>query len=446
MNRSAETVAAFRFGYGFAAGETVAASPDAIMAGLMASDAVRPVEAGASFSERTSTILEYRKQRRRNAEDPALAPLKREIRRQSRRDPQTLLRQRAWGRSALFERLTAFWLDHFAVVPGNTVERFAVPAYETEAIRPHVTGSFAELLAAATLHPAMQISLDQQASIGPNSARGMRTGKGLNENLARELIELHTLGVRAAYSQEDVTELARLLTGVTVDRKRWRLDFRSRRAEPGSHVVLGREYRKGKGRLGDVEALLGDLAVHPDTAHHLATKLAVHFVADQPPADLVEHLAAAWRRSDAHLPDVYAALLEHPAAWQPPGAKARRPEELGAAVLRAGGVGWTASSDERALAVAMKDMGQPAFSPPGPDGWPEVVSDWITPQALAVRLRVAERAGRRMAEAGDADPRAFARDLLGTALREDTAAAIAAAPERWQGFALAFSAPEFHRR
>jgi uncharacterized protein (DUF1800 family) len=444
MSRSAETVAAFRFGYGFARGGSATASAGVMLDGLLAPEAALPIEDGPSYAERAAMATEYRGRRR--AQDGDATKLQRAIRQRTRQDGIALIRQRAWGPSPLFERLTAFWVDHFAVVPGNAVERFAAPAYEAEAIRRHLTGAFAELLIAAALHPAMQISLDQQASVGPNSANGMRTGKGLNENLARELIELHTLGVKAAYSQEDVTALARLLTGVTVDRKAWRFDYRPGRSEPGSHVVLGRRYGGGNRGLRGVEALLGDLAMHPDTGRHLATKLAVHFVGDPPPEGLVEHVASAWRRSDGWLADVYAALLEHPAAWQPTGDKARRPEEFAAAVLRAGGAGWLEPADERALVAALAEMGQPAFSPPGPDGWPEALSAWITPQALSVRLRVGARAGRRMADLDDLDPREFARKLLGDALRDDTAAAIAAAPERWQGFALAFSAPEFHRR
>ncbi len=189
------------------------------------------------------------------------------------------------SRTGFRERLVAFWTDHFTVAANGPVLSALVPDLVENAIRPHVGGRFGDMLEAVTLHPAMLIYLNQVQSAGPNSVAGKRRGKGLNENLAREVLELHTLGVGAGYTQDDVRQLAELLTGLSVDKSGF--TFRSRIAEPGAEVVLGKRYGGGEASLGDIRAVLADIAVHPDTARHLARKLIVHFVGGEVPEDWV---------------------------------------------------------------------------------------------------------------------------------------------------------------
>lgn len=362
------------------------------------------------------------------------------------------LARAAEGPDPFRERLAAFWADHFALRARDGRLAAGVAAYVDEAIRPHLAGRFADMLRAAVLHPMMLLYLDQTVSVGPGSPHGLRTGAGLNENLAREVLELHTLGVAGGYSQTDVRELAKLFTGLGFAMDRGFV-FRPERAEPGAETVLGLSYGGGEPRLEDIVAALDDLAARPETARHLAWKLAVHFTADRPEEGLVAHLEAAWRSSGGALPEVYAALVEHPATWAAPGAKVRRPFEFVAAGMRALGAGGEALAAlrprerRRITRDALRDMGQPHEEPPGPDGWPEEAERWITPQGLAARIGWAMRAPRLLlGEEELPDPRAFVDQALGPFARAATREAAAAAETRAEGVGIVLAAPEFNRR
>ena len=359
------------------------------------------------------------------------------------------------------ERLFQFWANHFTVSLAKGSARGLVGAFEREAIRPHIAGSFETLLYASTTHPAMLRYLDNALSAGPNSRVVNRLARraaandktprlsGLNENLAREVLELHTLGVAsarrvaagsaaAAYTQADVTAFARVLTG-------WRvavqanLDQRFDPAwhEPGRKTLLGKTYAEGPDALRDV---VHDLAVHPATADHLATKLARHFVADDPPPLLVQQLAAAYRRSTGELGEVYRELIRHPLAWSPQAAKLKTPQEWVVATLRL--LGPPASAMVRPDAGAA--LGQRIHAAPSPAGWSDRAEDWLGPDAVWKRVewasRVAERAGRQL------DARALARSSLGPWLSEPTRLQIDRAADGPQAFALLLLAPEFQRR
>ena len=347
------------------------------------------------------------------------------------------------------ERLAWFWADHFAVTQGRGLLRGSVAGYHEDAIRPHLTGRFADLVTAAVTHPAMQAFLDQNGSIGPNSPRGRRGG-GLNENLAREVLELHTLGAGGPYGQADVRQLAELLTGLGFGRDLART-FRPNRAEPGPERVLGRSYGGATADADDIRAVLHDLAVHPATARHLSRKLAVHFVADRPDPGLVDAMARAWLDGGGDLMAVYGAMLSHPAAWTPELRKVRRPIEMIAAGLRALGL------DDRIVAASRRQirrlatgpvamMGQRWTAPPGPQGWPEAGGAWITPQALAARIDWAMRAPEAILGAGLPDPRAFVDTALGPLATPRTRFAAGAAEDRAAGVGLVLAAPEFQRR
>lgn len=356
------------------------------------------------------------------------------------------------------ERLALFWSNHFTVSMAKASARGIVGAYEREAIRPHIGASFETLLKAAATHAGMLRYLDNDSSAGPDSALVRRRARrasgdappritGLNENLAREILELHTLGVDGGYTQTDVTEFARVLTG-------WRVPLRelidapagaatSRFDpvwhEPGSKTVLGKRYPEGPQALGMV---LHDLALHPSTARFVCAKLARHFVADDPPPALVARLEARWRSSGGELPAVYRALVESPEAWLPQPAKLKSPEEFVISSARLLGLGDAAFTRVPDGGVAA--LGQRVQAAPSPAGWPDRAEEWLGPDAVWKRVewatRVADRVGRRT------DARALAQASLGPLLQDGTARQIERAADGPQAVALLLLAPEFQRR
>ncbi len=370
----------------------------------------------------------------------------RTVQAQAARAVQTDLARAVWSPDGFRERLVRFWADHFTT-EGRFLIDVALPAAMVEdAIRPHVGGRFIAMLNAATLHPAMLIYLDQARSVGPNSAFGRRRGLGLNENLARELLELHTLGVGSGYRQDDIRQAAEVLAGLRADAAQG-MRFDATWAEPGAARVMGRVYSTDN--LRAVRDLLDDLARHPDTARHIARKLAVHFVADDPPQALVDAMAAAWGdRGD--LRAVYAAMLGHPAAAVPPGAKVRQPFDFMAAALRALAVPPETVNElsrgvaRRRLILPLRAMGQEPFRPGGPDGWEEEEAAWINPQGLAARIAWAmETPSDLMALP---DPRDLLPRALGPFAGDRLTWAVAASQSRAEGVGLVLSSPAFNRR
>lgn len=354
-------------------------------------------------------------------------------------------------RDGLRERLTRFWADHFTTVGKTGFTKRAVSLYVEEAIRPNLTGRFADLLIAAVTHPMMLIYLDQVKSVGPNSAPGKRSGRGLNENLAREVLELHTLGVDGAYTQVDVRQLAELFTGLWVKMGEGFV-FAPRFSEPGAEEVLGKRYGGTRvPKLADIHAALEDIAAHPDTARHIARKLAVHFVADEPPTALVDHVAARFRETDGDLMQVYTALLEHPAAFEGPLRKAKQPIDFVTSAIRALGVPGrvlTRISDKQAQRFfyrPMWQMGQRWEEPLGPDGWPEDREHWITPQGLAARIGWA-MALQKVPELELPDPRQFVDDALGPLASERLRFTAGAAETRGDGVGVVLASPDFQLR
>ena len=349
----------------------------------------------------------------------------------------------------LRERLTAFWADHFTTKGRNQNIRHLITPFIEEAIRPHVTGSFADMLLAVTTHPVMLLYLQQANSLGPTSPRGIRRGKGLNENLARELLELHSLGVDGGYSQIDVAELAELLTGLTFHPMTG-FAFDNLMAEPGAETVLGVSYGPDAS-LQAIHNVLDDLARHPDTAQHIARKLAVHFVNDTPDTHLVNEVASVFRRTEGNLLATMEALLHHPASWAPEREKIRPPIEFITAAFRALDVPLETLIESDRWNVAkwierpLRIMGQPFQDPVGPDGWPEAENVWITPQAMAGRINWAMHAPDFFLDSLP-DPRQFAQTALGDSLPEAVVQAARVADTRSEGVALVLSSPSFQRR
>jgi uncharacterized protein (DUF1800 family) len=453
---SIPTIAAIRFGYGLAPGQPAPQGAADLLAQLARPDAIAARLPVTPFDRiiaeaRENSAMKRKAKKGDKAVEAAFRDKRRAVLIQSYADMRTMIARAALSPDGFRERLVQFWTDHFTAAGKMPIMRGTVPGYVEAAIRPHLAGRFAELLRAVETHPMMLHFLDQTDSTGPNSAAARRKGAGLNENLAREILELHTLGVHGSYTQADVRQLAELLTGVS-----FRMDegfvFRPNMAEPGAETVLGKSYGGRAASLDDVYAALDDLAVHPDTARHLARKLAVHFVADDPDPALVAHVEAAWNASRGDLTAVYAALLEHPSAWAPLGAKAKRPFDFIASSLRALDLPEAALLElpgraaYRLLLAPMRAMGQTIEAPPGPQGWPEAAEAWISPPTLAARIQWAMTTPRVLLTDRLPDPRDLVAAALADAAGPELVLAAARSENRAEGVGLVLASPDFNRR
>lgn len=364
------------------------------------------------------------------------------------------------------ERMVHFWANHFAVSADKLVTIGLAGTLEFDAIRPHALGKFEDMLFAVERHPAMLLYLDQAQSIGPDSDAAQMAGRfarfrpqaqqqrrGINENLAREILELHTLGVDSGYTQADVTEFARALTGWTVkglmrgpaqrfigiEGTPGDFVFASRIHQPGTRNLLGRAYRQeGEAQAAQV---LRDLAADPRTAHHLATKLTRHFAGDEPPPAMVQRLEQAYLRSGGDLPTLYRVIIDSPEAWAETAPKFRTPWDWSLAALRA--VGTRHVEGQPAVGL-LTQLGQPVWRPGSPAGFDDIAASWVGPDALMRRVEAAERIASRTG--GAIDARQLGPRLMPGAIGAATTQAIARAESPGQGLALLLVAPEFLRR
>lgn len=445
------SIAAFRFGYGLPLPQGQPADAEAMLAALTGPDLasqVWPVPGVATVGPLLKKVQLAKVAAKR---DPAMTTAYREVQAETNSvfggmERATLAR--ALDGEGLRERLVAFWADHFTVTR-KVVGSIALPlALVEDAIRPNLVANFEVMLTAVETHPAMLRYLDQTASYGPNSPRGRQRNAGLNENLAREMMELHSLGVGAGYTQADVHEMAALLTGLVLN-KEMETAFDARRAEPGAETVLGKTY--GGDGLAPIRSVLRDLAMRPETAAHIAGKLVVHFVSDQPDPALVAALAKVWLATGGNLMEVYAALLRHPAAWVPDRQKVRQPYEFVVASLRALGIGGRdvmVPDDKfllRQIWQPLQAMGQPFKDPRGPDGWPEAAEAWITPQGLAGRIDWAMTVPEKLVKSLP-DPVDLARRCLGDQATPTLLLAASRAESLSQGVGLVLASPQFNRR
>ncbi len=347
------------------------------------------------------------------------------------------------------ERLVQFWSNHFTVSVQRPVVAPIAGAYERDAIRPHVFGRFADLLIAATRHQAMLFYLDNIGSVGPNSRAGQLGRRGINENHAREILELHTLGVGGGYTQNDVRELAKILTGWTVvtpplarrsglpESAVGMTRFAADAHEPGNKSLVGHTFNEG----GESEgiAALQFLATHPATARHVATKLARHFVADDPPSAAVARLEKVYLETRGDLAAVSFAIVDLPEIWERPNTKVRAPGDLVIAAYRALDVKVTAGQ----LPGTMREMGQPVFAAPSPAGWPDRASDWVGPEAMLRRAEWAVAVSRRVRS--PQSPEVLAGYAIGAVAPPAVRRAIAEADPA-EGVALLLACAEFQRR
>jgi len=344
------------------------------------------------------------------------------------------------------ERLVAFWSNHFCISANKgELARMWAGSFEREAIRPHVLGRFGDMLKAVEQHPAMLFFLDNQQSLGPDSRAGQNRKRGLNENLAREIMELHTLGVGGGYTQDDVTSLARIITGWSFAGRQGQLGtpgsfvFNANAHQPGAQPLLGKTYENNGVAQG--EAALADIARHPSTAKFIATKFARHFVADDPPQALVARLQETFRKSDGDLKALTVALVDSDEAWQAPLTKLRNPYEF---LVATGRLLARIPDDPGNYLGGLNLLGQPLWSPSGPNGFPETNAAWAAPEGMKLRLDISAQLASRVADKVDS------RDLLelvaADAASEETRRTIERAESRQQALALLLMSPEFQRR
>jgi uncharacterized protein (DUF1800 family) len=504
MSISVQTTAMIRFGYGFRPGEAGPQDSRALLDQVSAGAAQPPLFPIGGIETRRQRAVQVATRLRdiyKSSDTPDMKRLRnraviRQLIQAYTRDADARVAQAVYSPNGFYERLASFWMNHFAVSTQKAQQMFAiVPLYEAEAIRPNIGAKFSVLLRAATCHPAMLIYLDQQQSFGPDSPFGKKNNKGVNENLGRELLELHTLGAGSGYTQDDVRAAAMVLTGLTYNPLKMNVVFRRGVAEPGNHTVLGVAYGGPQRNEADYLAMLDNLARDHRTAQHISRKLATHFVADQPPQALVDAMAKAWMATEGDLMAVYKAMLDHPAAWAKQGAKARQPFDYVVAGLRAINLpqnagagqidelaavgtpdGADMAADPAAALLAMdpstldpearkkrnqerqatlyftsdvsyipvRRMGQPTWESPSPAGFPDDFVSWVNASQLAERLAWAHKVTSRYGK--QADPRAFVQQTLADSAREDTLKVVSQAPNKVTGLTLVLVSPEFNRR
>ena len=339
------------------------------------------------------------------------------------------------------ERLVWFWSNHFCI-SADKIQSMS-GAYERETIRPHVLGRFADMLLAVEGHPAMLFYLDNPGSMGPNSTAGINRTRGLNENLARETLELHTLGVRSGYTQDDVISFANVLTGWTLvppgdnPEHGGEFTFNPRLHEPGAQKVIGKIYADEGVEQG--RAVLRDLASHPATATHIATKLARYFIADMPPAPLVERLAKVFLDTSGDLKEIAKAMVSSDESWTLPPAKLKRPSEWVVGMVRAAGI---MQADPARFTAGQAILGEPLWRPSSPKGYPDDEASWI--DGMGRRLDVANNFAERVS--GKVDPQDVIETVLGSSVSAEVKQAVGRAESRQQALALLFMSAEFQRR
>lgn len=435
-----------RFGYGPKGSGGIApggVDADRLLAQLASPDPGRDRLARPGLAPRLALLAATRTERDAfKAGGPRTNVALKALQQMQREDTLSWVPEAAAADQGFRERLVNFWANRLTVASTRGDLVYMISPFRDEAVRPHVTGRFADMLLASVWHPAMLLYLDQARSVGPASRYGLRRRVGLNENFARELLELHSMAT--GYTQADVTEAARLLAGLTVGAEG--SSFDAERAEPGQKHILGTSYGEG---AAEIARFVEDLAMRPETAASLSRALAGHFLSDIPPEGLVEKMARAYVRSGGDLLTVYRTLAEDPASADPVLQKIRAPHEFVVASLRAfdqtGAISDPAAPKGGVRAEAALDqMGQPVFRPKGPDGWPDTAREWISPPYMVARLDWAERLARLFAER--AEPVALAERLLGALAHPDTLLAVAQAEQRWEGVAVLLGSPDFMRR
>jgi uncharacterized protein (DUF1800 family) len=374
--------------------------------------------------------------------------------------PQEKILRAIYSNRQLEEVLADFWYNHFNVDISKGADRRLVPAYEHDAIRPNVLGKFRDLLGATANSPAMLFYLDNWQSIAPDQVRrpnGKRPSRGLNENYARELMELHTLGVDGGYTQQDIIEVARCFTGWTIDRPNQdgagTFLYDDRAHDKGEKVVLGVTIPAGGGK-DDGEKVLDILARHPSTANFISMELARRFVADDPPPALIAHMAETFRSTDGDIRAVLATMfsareLFSQGAYR---AKVKTPFETVVSAARATGAHVDSAVG---LANQTATLGQPLYRKIEPTGYSDAGAEWVSSSALLARMNFAMQLGsngvqgvQMDANRFSKDPAVAARQILSTDASSQTLQSIRKnrVLEKPVLIGLLLGSPEFQRR
>jgi uncharacterized protein (DUF1800 family) len=425
-------------------------SLDSAAAGMSGkTSAMEAPEKGGATAPMPSTPMQSTEAMQPNAAKPQVQPTAQPlnvIQKTFRAEALARLQRAMIADCGFAERLVTFWSNHFCISANKgELARIWAGSFEREAIRPHVLGRFVDMLKAAEQHPAMLFFLDNQQSLGPDSRAGQNRKRGLNENLAREIMELHTLGVGGGYTQDDVTSLARIITGWTFAGRQGQLGtpgtfvFNTNAHQPGAQLLLGKSYADNGVAQG--EAALEDIARHPSTAKFIATKFARHFVADEPPPSLVARLQEVFRKSDGDLGALAAALLDSDEAWQAPQTKIRSPYEF---LVATGRLLMQLPDDPTRYLGGLNLLGQPLWTPAGPNGFPDTNAAWAAPEGMKLRLDIAAQVASRLAD--NIDPRDLLELVAADAASPETRRTIERAESRQQALALLLMSPEFQRR
>jgi uncharacterized protein (DUF1800 family) len=356
------------------------------------------------------------------------------------------------------ERLVVFWSNHFSMsVNKDDTVRGTIGQWERDVIRPNVLGKFSKMLQGTIAHPSMICFLDNQDSIGPNSPIGLEWGVGLNENLAREILELHTVGSDGGYTEQDVTALAKIITGWSFVRgweadngynggnnqNRGRFIYRGDWHEPGPVTLMGKSYPAVG--MQQAQLVLADLAVHPETAEHIAYKLVRHFITDAPTPEMVRPLKKKFLQTKGDLKAVSLALLNLPEAWTAPFTKLRTPYEMTIAQYRALG-GRFSNDDIWAFTAPLNALHQTAWECPTPEGWADETPKWLNPDAMRLRLDIAEFHNRVTVGYYEGNVVALADSLFDAALTTQTRDRLSGLDYPNDELVILFTSPEFQRR
>jgi uncharacterized protein (DUF1800 family) len=442
LDLRAAAIAANRFGFGAKPGELAAIAQDP--RGWLKQQLIPEprTESPTPSSAKLAEFLQARKERKTEVD------LAKMLRKDLQEDFRAAATQRtlsaANSATPFRERLVQFWSNHFTVSIQRPVVIPVAVGFENEAIRPNILGDFRAMLGAVATHPAMLLYLDNAQSVGPNSMGGKLRDKGLNENLAREMLELHTVGVDGGYTQTDVTEFAKILTGWSIARdgepNPGGFRYRPVIHEPGSKTLMGKTYQEDG--LQEGLLALSDLAARPETARHIASQLARHFVADDPPTAAIDVLAKIFQKTNGDLHAVSLALVDLPQIWSDPLAKIKTPNDLVLSACRTFGI--TDAATGEGVLMGLKQMGQVPFAAPSPAGWPDTADGWISPEAMMTRIEWAMAAGQKLD--GHADAREVAKGSIQPVAADSTMFHIDNAPSPAEGLALLIASPEFQRR
>jgi uncharacterized protein (DUF1800 family) len=451
----AAAIAVTRFGLGAKPGQLAAVRAQGaqqwLVSQIRAGGADQPIANPPSSAQRLVEYRQYQQQRRQaRADGQNFDPVKfvtNLIRQDAGADFVARMQLAATTDADFRERWALFWFNHFTVSAAKVVTATLIGPFEAEAIRPHVFGRFEDMLVASSSHPAMLLYLDQAQSIGPDTMAAMflnGSGRhsGLNENLAREIMELHTVGLEAGYSQADVTEFARAMTGWSIgglnEADAGHFRFRQAAHEPGARTIMGKQYPQAG--MQQALAVMHDLAASPFTAHHLATKIARAFVSDDPPPSLVAQLKQTYLGTGGDLAQVANTLIAARESWSPELLKFKTPYEFLVSSWRAAGAMPDALQD----AAILNALGQKPYSAPSPKGWPDDAATWCAPDAVIKRIAWAQNLAAK--DLNGRDPSQLAADALGARLTPLVARAIARAETREEGLAILLMSPEFQRR